>query len=415
MKRVNKFRLRPTKEQEKALFMMAEMSAVLWNKVNYKRRQTFFAGSIDWDTKEEYEEFKKILGATTTQQVIRKNDEAWKSFLTLLKMEKEGKLPEHIKKVSPPRYWKDRNSGKRELRIYIRNDCYHIIEEGNKKYLKLPKGLKIRITGNIRWRGKQGRLEIYYDRSQKKWYALQSVEVEERRVKSTKRAYIDLGVVNILTGWIEGEKEPILFSGRELLADWWYWTKKIAKYQSMAKKINGRDTTQRIQRMFRKRQERFRHGINTIVSRFVKLCYEKGVGEIVIGDISHIRDKVDYNSKANSMIHNFWSFRYIIDRIKTTAENYGIRVRMISEEYTSSYCPFCGTKGVRRHRGLFYCPQCNQIMNADVVGVLNIAKKDGAIIPNPSWRDRDNGVLAHPVLLHSGEAQTSHPEGISSL
>ena len=37
-------------------------------------------------------------------------------------------------------------------------------------------------------------------------------------------------------------------------------------------------------------------------------------------------------------------------------------------------------------------------------------KKDGAIIPNPSWRDRDNGVLAHPVLLHSGEAQTSRQE-----
>jgi len=38
-------------------------------------------------------------------------------------------------------------------------------------------------------------------------------------------------------------------------------------------------------------------------------------------------------------------------------------------------------------------------MNADVIGVLNIAKKDETIIPSPSWRDRDNGLVAQPLLL----------------
>ncbi|MCD6369795.1 MAG: transposase [Thermoproteales archaeon] len=66
---------------------------------------------------------------------------------------------------------------------------------------------------------------------------------------------------------------------------------------------------------------------------------------------------------------------------------------------TSSICPFCGTRGNRRHRGLFYCPNCDKVMNADVVDVLNIAKKNGSIIPSPSWRDRDNGLVAQPLLL----------------
>jgi hypothetical protein len=35
MKRVNKFRLSPTKEQEKILFSLYETSTVLWNKLNY--------------------------------------------------------------------------------------------------------------------------------------------------------------------------------------------------------------------------------------------------------------------------------------------------------------------------------------------------------------------------------------------
>jgi len=227
MKRVNKFRLRPTKEQEKVLLSLCEMSAVLWNKLNYIRRQAFFEGRFDWKkgVNELYNEFKRILGSATTQQIIRKNNEAWKSFFSLLKLKKRGRLPSHIRKVSPPRYWKDRQTGKRKLMIIIRNDCYRIEETRRKKWLILPKGLKIKITGEIRWKGKQGRLEIFYDDLTGRWYAHQTVEVyQPRRTTSPeKRAFVDLGIVNILTAWIEGERQPIA-----LLADWWYWTKKIA-------------------------------------------------------------------------------------------------------------------------------------------------------------------------------------------
>jgi len=38
------------------------------------------------------------------------------------------------------------------------------------------------------------------------------------------------------------------------------------------------------------------------------------------------------------------------------------------------------------------------VMNADVVGALNMAGNDGTIIPSPI-RGRDNGVVTHPLLL----------------
>jgi len=117
-------------------------------------------------------------------------------------------------------------------------------------------------------------------------------------------------------------------------ADWWYWTKKISHYQSIAKKVNG-DTTKRIRKYYRKRKLRFRHVINTIVFRFVKLCYEKGVTEIVVGDVKGIRQN-NKNAKANAMIHNFWSFKYIINRLITTAENFGIKVKLVKESYVVS-------------------------------------------------------------------------------
>ncbi len=405
MKRVNKFRLRPTKEQEKVLFSLCEMSAVLWNKLNYIRRQAFFEGRFDWKegVDELYNEFKRILGSATAQQIIRKNNSAWRSFFALLKLKNQGKLPSHIRKISPPRYWKDRLSGRRKLMTVIRNDCYRIEEVGGKKWLVLPKGLRIRITGEIRWRGKQGRLEIFYDDLTGRWYAYQSVEVNQPSAISPVKAFVDLGVINIITAWIEGEKQPIAFSGKPLLADWWYWTKKIAHYQSIAKKVNGANTTKRIRKYYRIRQLRFRHAVNTIIYRFVKLCYEEGVTEIVVGNVSHIRENNNKNSKVNAMVHNFWSFRYIIGRLITTAENFGIKIKLVNEHYTSSVCPRCGSTNAYKHKRLFKCLNCGLEAHRDVVGVLNIARVslDG--------RDGFNGVLAHPVLLRvfPVEAQTS--------
>ena len=403
---MNKFRLRPTKEQEEVLFSLCEMSAVLWNKLNYIRRQAFFDGRFEWKEgiNELYNEFKRILGSATTQQIIRKNNEAWRSFFALLKLQRQGKLPPHIRKVSPPRYWKDRLLNKRKLMTVVRNDCYRIEEVRGKKYLVLPKGLKICITGEIRWRGKQGRLEIFYDNLTGRLYAYQSVEVDQprRAISSEKRAFVDLGVINIITAWIEGEKQPIAFSGKSILADRWYWTKKISHYQSIAMKVNKRYTTKRIRKYYRKRQLRFRHAINTIIYRFVKLCYEKGVTEIVVGDVSGIRENNDKNNKINAMIHNFWSFRYIIERLKTTAENFGIKVKLVKENYTSSICPRCGSTNVIKHKRLFKCLDCGLEAHRDVVGALNIARLS-------SRTGGFNGGLALPELprIHPLVAQTS--------
>jgi len=84
--------------------------------------------------------------------------------------------------------------------VVIRNECYRIEKVNGKKRLVLPKGLRIRITGEIRWRGKQGRLEIHYDNLTGRWYVYQSVEVDQpRHTTSPKRASIDLGVINIIT------------------------------------------------------------------------------------------------------------------------------------------------------------------------------------------------------------------------
>ena len=390
MERANTFIV----EDSPALWELADNCARLWNEVNFERRQAYIHyRKFSWYPKHLYEKYAPLIGSATAQQIINKNSEAWRGFLKLKRLEAQGKLPPHITRVSMPRYWK--RNGKRELRIIIRNDCYRL----DGRYLYLPKGLRLQYKGKLKWYGKQSRLEIIYDDVDKVWRGFMAVEVEKPpRRGGGKPLYIDLGVINLAAVWFEGLKQPIAFSGRNLLSDWWYWTKKIAKEQSRLARINKAKTSKKLRKLYRIRRRRFRHAMNAMIKTIVEDAYLLGISKIVLGRLKGVRENGHHNSKANSMINNFWSFSYIAKRFKEKAEEYGIEVEGKSEYKTSSECPFCHSKGTRKHRGLFYCGKCGMAMNADAVGALNMARNDGNIIPSPI-RGRDNGAVAHPLLL----------------
>jgi len=409
VKRLNRFRLRVYGEQEDALKNICYMSAVLWNELNYVRRQMFFKNCFRWNrgVEELYNSFKKILGSAIADEVIRKNDEAWRSFFKLKRMIREHRLPQNIKKVRPPGYWKDKKSGKKKLMTLIKYNTYKIINENGRRFLIIsPRrlGIKIRVAGSFKWHGKQGRLEIYYDELTGGWYGRQTVFVyiRPKHTTSLRRAFVDLGVINIITAWIEGDLQPIAFSGRPLLADWHYWSNKISYYQSIAKKVNGKSTTKRIKKLYCKRKRRFRDRINKIVRKFIDICVSKNVTEIVCGDLRGIREncrKENGSRKRNKIVNNFWSYQYITVRLRTTAENYGIRLTLLDESNTSSICPICGVKGRRVFRGLFHCKKCGREMNADVVGALNIARKYGAKIPS-NVKLHPKSIKIREILIH---------------
>ena len=130
------------------------------------------------------------------------------------------------------------------------------------------------------------------------------------------------------------------------------------------------------------------------------------MSEIIVGDITHIRDNNNKGNKINSLIHNFWSFRYIIERLRTTAENLGISVRVVKESYTSSRCPWCRSKNVRKQKRLLKCLDCGIEAHRDVVGALNIALLYG---------EGFNGVLAHPVYVPLRDIHKPPRPGILAL
>jgi putative transposase len=170
VKRVNMFIV----EGCPALWELADNCARLYNEVNFERRQAYIRYKrFEWYPKHLYEKYAPLIGSATAQQIINKNNEAWRSFLALKRLEAERRFPKHITKVSMPRYWK--KNGKRELKTIVRNNCYRIDDE----YIYLPKGLKLKYRGMLKWRGKQGRLEIVYDEVDEVWRGFMTVEVEE--------------------------------------------------------------------------------------------------------------------------------------------------------------------------------------------------------------------------------------------
>ena len=80
-----------------------------------------------------YGKYRGELGSANTQQVLNKNNEAWSSFFSLLKLRKENKLPPHMNHISPPRYWKNENG--RKLILVVRQDNY-VVDERNHIILK---------------------------------------------------------------------------------------------------------------------------------------------------------------------------------------------------------------------------------------------------------------------------------------
>lgn len=391
MKRTNTFAIK-FKNEAKA-FERANGCSALWNVLNYKRRQSFFNnnGNIDWDYSAEYKSFAPNIGSSTAQQIIRKNDSAWRIFFKLLKLKSEGKLPPHIEKVNPPGYWKDRKTGLPILRILIRFDEYKI----KGRIIKFSKNLKGRIYGNLKWAGKQGLLFVRYDGLRHKWYAYMPVETQAfAQPIGHRQAYVDFGVRYPITAIIT--EKPIAYNGSPMLSDWWYWNDGIAKHQATLNYVNDSRTSKRLKKFYRTRQLRFRHAINNLVKDFVQRCYDNGVNEIIAGDLTCIRDNGSKGKKSNTMINNFWSHKYLADRLTYTAENYGISVKLVDERGTSSVCPRCGSDNKTRRGRLFKCKDCGLEAHRDCVGAFNI----GLVHGNLSREGDSNGMMTHPEVVN---------------
>jgi putative transposase len=388
--------------KEKRLKKLANACAKLWNELTYERRQQYFNSKhvdLKGTANKYYEKYKKILGSTNAQAVIRKNNEAWHSFFELLKKKKEGKLPKHIHHISPPGYWKDRKANKRKLILIVRNDRYEVRERT--LYLK-DWNIEIPFTGKLKWYGKQGRLEIIYDEAKRAWYAHIPVDVgtentktgkpskhivhgERKRIqiaepKGNKKAAVDLGI-NILASVVVDDGTWLLYKGVRAKEDYFYFEKRIAEAQSLADNAKNAGRLGEFKRwnrvkgrLYRKLSMRLLHLYRNLANHLVKRLWGLGVSELYLGYPFNIAQDA-----GNKFTVNLWSYRKLMDIIELKAQEYGIRVFEVVEYNTSRFCAFHGVEVVREERGVVVCP-FNHKLHADLNGALNILRIGAGVV-----------------------------------
>jgi len=97
------------------------------------------------------------------------------------------------------------------------------------------------------------------------------------------------------------------------------------------------------------------------------------VGVVVIGDLTNIRDDIDYGSKSNQKLHQ-WSFAEFTRQLEYKLKEFGIKVLKQDEAHTSKTCPNCGKKNNVNNRN-YKCSRCSFEYHRDGVGCINIREK----------------------------------------
>ncbi len=130
-------------------------------------------------------------------------------------------------------------------------------------------------------------------------------------------------------------------------------------------------------------------------AKLLKYCQTKGIGTIVLGDLTGIRKGIDYGNRSNQRLHQ-WAFGKITSLITYKAKVLGIKVVQIDEAYTSQTCPSCGNRKKPNNRA--YICKCSFQYHRDGVGAINILRKY-------------QGGLSDPVVAAMGSARMAPPLG----
>jgi putative transposase len=219
------------------------------------------------------------------------------------------------------------------------------------------------------------------------------VEVEAKQPLGNRKVAVDLGETQAITA-IFDDGTTLMYSGRLIKAIRRYWNKIRARVKPPTA-VNKRKS-RRFRQIERQESRQVEHLLHIMTADFVRRCWHAGVDTIAIGDLTGIRERINYTGALNQRLHA-WPFRKIVGMITYKASLYGIRVIAVSETYTSQACHACGEvrKSNRKHRGLYACA-CGWRVHADANGVANIFRNAFKVSP---LIKRSSGRVARPVVL----------------
>ena len=238
--------------------------------------------------------------------------------------------------------------------------------------------------------GKRQLRMLFYDRAEADlvfrdgaFYLFVSVSLPETETPPCENWLgVDLGLVNIAKdseGRTYGEAKKVAGIRKRR----WRQRKRLQS--------KGTRSAKRVLKCLRRRETRFVHHQNHIISK--QICAEAkrtGCG-IALEDLKGILGRIRAPKAQRRILHS-WTFADLQSKIAYKCRLNGIPIRFVDPRNTSRSCPACGhvAKGNRKTRGRFECVNCGFTADADTNAAGIISRR--AAIDRPHERD---GVRAH--------------------
>ena len=376
----------------------------LFNVGNYERKEyksLGFEKMPDWyDQKKRLKDsfWYKSLPAQTSQDVLARLSESWKSYYTLKSRyeyrKEQGLLRKHEGEPKAPYYKKDGY----HMNIKYLNKQFKVID--NMIRLSIPKKLKEHLIEKyqidepyyyIKLKRKFNVIKqiefSYVNKNRYKVYVIYDEDVEPLKDDNKHYISIDIGSKNLLTVY-DNKGSSFIVSGASIQNTSYYFSKKIAYYRSKFDKCYPHHkkgaVSKRIKHLYELKNKR----INLILHRasryIVDYCLNNDISKVVIGDLSgllNVKREFSSNNEKHRYNQNIRTicFDKIYQHLSYKLNQMGIALIKVNEAYSSGCSPKSLTvskeqykKSYRKHRGLFV--DGNDIYNADAVGAYNIMR-----------------------------------------
>ena len=409
VQRVEKQSIKPSNPFYAMFCDFAHKSKNLYNHANFLVRKEFLQndrwiryGEMDKLLKAdlEFDDYRQMPTAQSAQQTLRLLEKDWKSFFAAIK-DWSAHKEKYLGRPKLPKY-KPKN-GKHILILTNQNVK---LKKDTLYFPKTFQGFTVRprfveLTNFVSFQ--QVRflpgfhsftIELVY-----------TMEVPDVTFDDNGRYLgIDIGLDNLATVVNNAGLKPVIINGKGLKSVNKYYNKHISHYREIAKRMNAKDYTNRMDFLTRKRNHKMDDYMHKASSYLVRYALSNRFHTIVIGNNKEWKQNSSMGKIVNQSFVGIPHLRFI-EMIRYKAQNVGLNVILTEESYTSGTSfldeeePVKANYNKKRrvYRGLFVSNTGRKI-NADVNGAYQILKK---VFPK-AFADGIEGVALHPVRVSVG-------------
>ena len=216
---------------------------------------------------------------------------------------------------------------------------------------------------------------------------------------------IDIGLSNLATCYDVSNNRTFIMDGKKLKSINYSWNKQNAKLQGIKDKQNIKGYTKHQFLLKRKRENRVKDVMRKTAKYVLDYCIAHNIGTIVVGHNKGWKQGINIGKRNNQ---NFVQipFGYLMSMLESKCQEYGLSYLETQESHTSK-CSAIDNESVKHHdeyvgrrikRGLFRSKN-GILINSDVNGAINIARKSKVTAIQFNTVEQIKGIVAYPKRI----------------